>query len=54
MVPLVVVTPPVMEILLLLHYYNFATIMNQNVNIWYVGYQMYGLQVENHCFKHLN
>jgi hypothetical protein len=37
-VPHVVVTPNHDIIWLLLHNCNFSTIMNHNINIWYVGY----------------
>ena len=40
-VPLAVLTPNHKIIFLLLHNYNFAIVMNQNVNIWYVGYLLY-------------
>ena len=39
---------------LILHNYNFATIMNHNINIWYIGYLVFNPQrgrdpqVENH------
>ena len=33
-----VVTPNHKIVLLLLHNYNFATVMNCNMSIWYEGY----------------
>jgi len=38
-------------ILLLLHYFNFANVMNSNVNIWYAGYLICDSQIENHCLR---
>ena len=50
-VPHVVVTSNHKIILLLLHNCNFATVINHNVNIWYVTQRVYDPQVENHCTR---
>jgi hypothetical protein len=53
----VVLTPSHNIILLLLHNYNFATVMNYNVNISYAGYLTCDPQrscdpkVEDHCSR---
>jgi hypothetical protein len=61
-VPPVVVIPKHNIISLLLHSYNFATVINHNIKIWYTGYLIpdtierilqitrgHDLQVKNHC-----
>lgn len=58
-VPHVKVTHNHKFILLLLHNYNFSTLINHDVNIWYVSHvkssynpqRGHGSQAENHCFK---
>lgn len=48
------VTPATKLVSLLPHHFNFATIMNRNINIGYARYQLcdpqrgHDLQVENH------
>ena len=44
MVPHVAVSPNQKNILLLLHNYNFDTVMKPNANIWYAGYLIFYTQ----------